>query len=135
MRIFNAKDHRKKAEATEWILNHPGPLVIECDEPRRTNVRNAQLHAVLTDIAQQLIWDGERLSVEQWKRLLVAAWMRATNRRIKIARAIDGTGFDPIYQRTSKLSEGETRELIQFVYAWGVDQNVRFKEPGEERAA
>jgi hypothetical protein len=88
----------------------------------------------LSDVAKQVKWDGEYFDVESWKRLLTAAWMRATNRKVKIVRAIDGHGIDVLYQRTSNLNEGECRELVQFIYAWGVDQNVQFKEPGAQAA-
>lgn len=132
---FLCNSNKSRAEAAEFILNQSEARIVTVEEPTRSNVRNAQLHAVIGDVAAQMVWDGEKLSIEQWKRLLVAAWMRATDRPIKLARAIDGTGFDPIYQRTSRLYEGECRELIQFIYAWGVEQGVRFKEPGERAAS
>ena len=106
--------------------------VVTVDEPKRSLVRNAQLHAVITDISEQVQWDGEWLDSESWKRLLTAAWMRATNRKVKIIRAIDGHGIDVLYQRTSKLNESECRELVQYIFAWGVEQGVVFKEPTEE---
>lgn len=108
--------------------------VVTIDEPKRSLVRNAQLHAVLTDIAQQLQWHGEYHDVEDWKRMLTAGWMRATNRKVKLVPAVDGSGVDVLYQRTSKLTEAECRELIQYVYAFGVDQGVKFKDPHSEAA-
>lgn len=129
MKVFNAKSHQAKAAACEWILNYPNALIISCDEPKRTNVRNAQLHAVLSDIAEQLQWHGEYYETEDWKRMLTAGWMRATKRSVKLVPAVDGSGVDVLYQRTSRLTEAECRELIQFFYAWGVDQGVQFKEP------
>lgn len=39
----------------------------------RTLEQNRKFHAMLSDIAHQLEWAGERMDVEDWKRLLLAA--------------------------------------------------------------
>jgi hypothetical protein len=109
--------------------------VVTIDEPKRSLVRNAQLHAVISDIADQLKWHGDYYDTEDWKRMLTAGWMRATQRKIKLVPAVDGSGIDVLYQRTSRLTEAECRELIQYIYAFGVDQGVKFKDPHEEQAA
>ena len=96
--------------------------------PKRSNDQNAALHATLTDIAGQVEWGGERLSVEEWKRLLTAGWMKATGRRAKMVRALDGQGIEVLYQRTSELSKAECSELLEFVTAWAIDQGVRLTE-------
>jgi len=76
------------------------------------------LHALLTEIANSREWGGQRLEVEDWKRLLTAGWMRATGRGVKLVPAIDGQGFDALYQRTSTLSKSEMSELIDYIQAW-----------------
>lgn len=93
---------------------------------KRSNDQNAKLHALLSDIAKQKQWDGEYMEIEDWKRLLTAGWMKATGRTVKLVRDIEGNGFVPIYQRTSKLSVVEMIELIEYVQAWAVDQGVHF---------
>ena len=133
MKIFLTSDHKSRSLACEFILNQPGKLIITVDEPKRSLVRNAQLHAILQDIAEQVCWHGEYYDIDDWKRMLTAGWMRATGRSVKFVPAVDGSGTDVLYQRTSKLTEAECRELIQYIYAWGVDQNVRFKEPEQWR--
>lgn len=134
LKSFLTKTHEQRSRACEFILDLPDqPYVVTVDEPTRTIVRSAHLHAVISDIADQKLWDGDKLSIEDWKRLLTAAWMRATGRKVKIVRAVDGTGIDVLYQRTSLLSEAECRELIQFAYAWGVENGVKFKEPDSWR--
>lgn len=97
-------------------------------EAKRTPEQNAGLHAVLTDILKQMEWNGERLSKEEWKRLLTAGWMKATGRRAKMVRALDGQGIEVLYQRTSELSKSECSELLEFITAWAVDQGVRLTE-------
>jgi hypothetical protein len=45
MKIFTARNHKEKSAASEWILNYPNALIISCDEPKRSLVRNAQLQS------------------------------------------------------------------------------------------
>lgn len=49
-------------------------------EPTRSLDQNAKLHAMCGDIAKQMPWMGRKLSTDDWKRLLVDAWMRETGR-------------------------------------------------------
>ncbi|MTW38027.1 recombination protein NinB, partial [Streptococcus pneumoniae] len=86
---------------------------------KRTDAINARLHASIGDIAKQLDWAGKRRDIETWKRLLVAAWLRARGEALEILPAIDGRGVDIVFKRTSKLTQRETGELCEYVYAWG----------------
>jgi len=94
-------------------------------EAKRNLNQNAALHALISDIADQKQWAGEILPAEDWKRLLTAAWCRATGQSTKIVPALDGHGFDVIYRRTSKLSKSECSELMEFVTAWAIDAGVK----------
>lgn len=138
MRTFIARSHANLTHVARQLLDmtvvHPLKVTVELWEPTRTTLQNSKFHALLTDISKQVKWDGDYLDVDGWKRLMTAGWMRATGRTIKMVRAIDGTGFDAIYQRTAKLSVAEMAELIEFVTAWAVDQGVKFYEVPEVAA-
>ena len=99
------------------IAQVPDGYVCEIKEPPRNLNQNAALHALIADIAEQKMWAGEYITPEDWKRLMVAGWCRATNQQAKMVPAIDGHGFDVIYRRTSKLSKRECGELLDFVTA------------------
>lgn len=94
----------------------------------RSTEKNAHLHAVLQAISKQRQWAGKWLDVEAWKRLMVAAWERAHGRQAEFYPALDGQGFDVVYRRTSRMTEEEVRELIQFAEAWAIDNEVQLKE-------
>jgi hypothetical protein len=83
---------------------------------------------MLTDISKQCEWAGQRWSVEDWKRLLTAAWMRAEKQSAVIVPALDGTGFDVLYRHTSSLSKTEMASLIEYAYAWGSEHAVQWSE-------
>jgi hypothetical protein len=97
-------------------------------ETKRSLEQNAKLHAMLTDISKQCEWAGQRWSVEDWKRLLTAAWMRAEKQSAVIVPELDGTGFDVLYRHTSSLSKTEMASLIEYAYAWGSEHAVQWSE-------
>ena len=95
----------------------------------RTSEQNSKLHATIADIAEQKKWAGETLDLDSWKRLLTAAWARATGERVSMYPALDGHGIEVLYRKTSRLSKQEMSELLEFVTAWAIDQGVRLSAP------
>jgi hypothetical protein len=92
---------------------------------RRSGEQNDKLHSLLQDISKQRQWAGQWLDVEDWKRLITAAWERAVGRQARIFPSLDGKGIDVVYQRTSRLSKEEMSELIEYATAWAVQNEVR----------
>lgn len=99
-------------------------LVLSIRLENRSDAQNRVLHARLSDIAKQCEWAGRKWGIDEWKRLLTAAWCRARNEGVEIVPAIDGKGFDVLYQRTSKLSRRDCAELCDYLLAWGSDLPV-----------
>jgi hypothetical protein len=95
---------------------------------QRSLEQNDKLHALLQDISNQKQWAGQWLDVEDWKRLITAAWERASGRQSRIFPSLDGNGIDVVYQRTSRLSKEEMSELIEYATAWAVQQGVKLLE-------
>ncbi len=109
----------------EMLAAGPVRVTVEEHKSTRSLEQNAKLHAMLQDISRQRQWAGQWLDVEDWKRLMVAAWCRANKQAARIVPALDGHGFDVIYKRTSKLSVTEMIYLIEFVQWWAVENGVR----------
>ena len=99
-----------------------------CDlrPPQRSKDQNRLLHSALSDIAKQLPWHGEKLSVTVWKRLCTAAWLRERGGKPLLVPALDGDGVDVIYEPTSELSVSECADLIVWVHGFGGQNNVKF---------
>lgn len=93
----------------------------------RTEVQNGQLHALCTDLANQVPWprgSGCKISALAYKRLLTAAWERAHERPAEIYPALDGHGFDAVYTRTSRMSRQEMEGMLHFGNAWAAEEGV-----------
>lgn len=106
-------------------------LVLTANKATRSEAANRLLHATIGEIAEQVEWVGKKREPDVWKRLLVAAWLRARGEQLEVLPAIDGHGVDIVFQRTSKLSRAECSELQEFVFAWGIEAGVRFTAPEE----
>lgn len=116
--IFRLVHNEVRARAIEAIRTAPDGWIVKVTEPTRNLEQNAALHAELSEIAKSMKWCGLTLSIEQWKRLLTAAWTRTRGENPIYVQAIDGHGMEVIYQRTSTLSKSEMSELIEYVKAW-----------------
>ena len=104
-------------------------LSIEGKKSARSTEQNARMWAMLTDIATQVTWHGQKLSPEEWKDMATAALKRQ-----RVVPGIDG-GFVVLGARTSRMTIAEMAELMEFLEAFGVQQGVRFRAPDWEVAA
>lgn len=97
------------------------PLVIEIKELTRTLAQNALFWAVMTDIAEQVVWHGRKLAKEDWKHVLSAALYQQD-----VVPNIDGNGFVVLGKSTSKMTVREMRDLIELAQSFGAQQGVQF---------
>ena len=113
--LVHAEARRRAIQA---IHDAPQGWCVMVKEPTRNLAANAALHAKLTEIAKTREWAGRRWDVETWKRLLTAAWGRATGQQLLMLPALDGAGVDVVFRRTSELTQAECRDLLSFIEAW-----------------
>lgn len=110
----------------------PEGSIVTVGPPTRNLEQNARLHAVLSDIADQVVWHGQRLSLDVWKRLCTAAWLREIGESPEMVPALDGKGFDVLFEKTSRLSVRQMSSLIEWVQMFGAQNGVTFHEPAQE---
>lgn len=110
-----------RRRAMQAVAAAPEGWVVQIKEPTRSGGQNAALHAMLTDIAARCEWIGRKWDLEVWKRLLTAAWCRATGESIVMLPALDGQGVDIVFRRTSSLSKRECSDLLEFVHCWAAE--------------
>jgi hypothetical protein len=111
-----------------FIQTAPIGCYVEVRKETRSDAQNRALHAALTDIANQVVWHGQTFNVVVWKRLCTAAWLREKGETPELIPAIDGKGFDIIYERTSQMNKTQLSELLEWVYAFGAQNGVTFKD-------
>lgn len=115
-----------KALATAWTHCKPWliaghKLVLEVRKDTRSSEQNRRLWSLLTDLAQQVNWHGNKLTADEWKCV-----MSASLKRQKVVPGLDG-GFVVLGQSTSKMTRAEMAELQELIEAFGAQQGVSFK--------
>ena len=93
---------------------------------KRSIDQNSLLWALLTEVSEQAEWDGKKRSPEDWKDLFTASVLAAKG-GLDIVQGLMG-GFVILGLRTSDMTKAEMGELIDWIYAWGAQNNVTFKE-------
>lgn len=115
--FFLAHDQARRSVA-DFAKAAPEGWRVTFEPPKRGLDINAALHATLGEIADRVQWAGKHRTIECWKRLLVAAWMRATGEQVEMLPALDGHGVDIVYSPTSQMTQAQMRDLMAFVNAW-----------------
>jgi hypothetical protein len=109
-----------RANAVESVRTAPDGYIVEIKPKTRTLDQNRKLWAALNDLARQVTWHGLKLTAENWKDMTTAAVKRQ-----QVVPGIDG-GFVVLGASTSKMSKAEMSELLEFIIAFGTQQNVVF---------
>lgn len=114
-----------RATAHRWIDGLPIGTRVTFKGPQRTIEQNDRMWAMLTDIARQKTLNGRRWSTDQWK----VIFLHAVGKETQFLPSLDGPGFIPYGQRSSDLSVREMSDLIEFMFAWGAENDVRWTDP------
>lgn len=118
--IFQLTYHRKKAiEALEAAGDD---WIVTIEPPKRSIQQNARLWAMLTEISNQVIWYGNKLTAEEWKHIFTASLKKQ-----KVVPGLDGE-FVVLGQSTSKMSVLEMHDLQTLMEAFGAEKGVDFKD-------
>lgn len=106
--------------ACRWARQAPIGSTVEFKAPRRTLEQNSRMWALLTDVARQVDWYGQKLSPEDWKTVFTASLRKA-----RIVPGLDG-GFVPLGMRTSDMTKTEMGDLMTLIEAFGAEHGVIF---------
>jgi len=104
-----------------------GPVQVALGRPRRSLDQNSKLWPMLNDVSKQVEWYGHWLTPEEWKHVLTAA----LHQDQKVVPGING-GFVVLGLSTSRMNKREFSELIELIYAFGVEHDVEWSEPAEK---
>lgn len=113
-----------RRRAMDAVANAPDGYVITVAEPTRSLEANARLWAMLTDVSEQVMWYGKKLTPENWKHIFSSGL-----RQLDVVPNLSGTGFVALGQSTSSMSKREFSELMELISAFGAERGVTFHEP------
>ena len=126
------KPHSSRTLARNQCENLPSGYHVTFSEPTRTLEQNAAQYPYLEGLSRGKLWpvNGEKckLSRDEWKDLLTAAFEKETNPRI--AAGIDG-GIVMLGRKTSKYSKKKFSEWLEFLIATCAIWNIEPYYEGE----
>lgn len=100
---------------------------VEMKAAKRSIPQNSKLWAMLTDVASQVEWQGQKRRPDQWKILFMDALGRE-----EMVMSLDGQNVVNIGQSSSDLSKDEMSDLMELIAEFGARHGVKF---GDEQAA
>ncbi|QQM29338.1 recombination protein NinB [Martelella lutilitoris] len=120
----------KTPEDREWVIRFARQTadgtIVQFRKATRSNEQNEKMWAMLSEVSDQVVWYGEKLPPEDWKDIFTASLRHA-----RVVPGIDKGTFVPLGMRTSQMTIEEMSNLIELMHAFGAENGVKFKEPGE----
>jgi hypothetical protein len=117
---LSAPAYRRKAR--EALEAAGDDYLVTIEPPKRSLAQNARLWAMLSEISNQVIWYGQKLSAEEWKHVFTASL-----RKQKVVPGLDGE-FVVLGLSTSKMSILEMNDLQTLIEVFGIEKGVDFKD-------
>lgn len=122
--VVTVRNEMDKARVVQAAARVPLGYRVEFKEPKRSDVQNDRMWAMLGDIARQATINGMAYQPEQWK----CIFMRAIGKDVHFLPELDGKGFFPTGYRSSDLSVREMSDLQTFMEAWAAEQGITLRE-------
>lgn len=124
---INGKADRERIASWGWQA--PYGTRVEFKAAKRTIPQNDKLWACLTEVAQQIVWHGQKLTPTDWKDIFTASLRKA-----RVVPGIDPGSFVLLGLHTSEMSKSELSDLIELIHAFGAEQGVVFSDNLEKAA-
>ncbi len=109
-----------------WKGLKAGAVVVTLGREGRTLSQNSKIWPMLTDLSKHIDWYGHTLTPDEWKQVTTASLMNQ-----KTVPSIEG-GFVVLGASTSKMKKAKFSELIELIYAFGSEHNVKWSEKALE---
>lgn len=115
-------------------VDRRSPIIIEAREESRSDKQNRMMWPLLKDLSTQVVWYGEKLEPAEWKDLItvLVSQMQAPEKEQKSAPGING-GRVYFGVRTSQSSKRYMVEVIEAIFWFGTEHNVKFSEKSNSR--
>jgi hypothetical protein len=124
--VLNSRFARERA--CGLIHKAPDGYVASVEEPKRTLSQNDKLWAMLTDVSVSMPL-GRRHTPDDWK----AIFMNACGWECQFVEGLDGRPF-PKGFRSSHLTKSQMGDLINYIQAFGDENNVKWTDESREAA-
>jgi hypothetical protein len=112
-----------RAKAANWLAKAPWNTRVTFNGPKRSVPQNDLMWSRLTEISENVVWYGQKLSPDDWKDVFTASLRKA-----RVVPGLDAGSFVPLGMRTSDMSKEEMTALLDLIDAFAAEHNVEFHE-------
>lgn len=101
------------------------PLVLEIKRESKTRQQEKLYHTYIGKVSKQARHLGCTYNEEDWKRILVDAYLRDTNQSTgQLIPNIDGTGVIQLGLQTRDFKKDQASEFVSWLEAWCANNGV-----------
>ena len=97
-------------------------------EATRKEIQSSRFHAMCGDVARQCKFMGRQLSKAQWKIIFISGHAIATGLGADLIPGLEGE-FINIRESSAEMSIRRMASVIEYVFAWGANNNVTWTDP------
>lgn len=115
---------------TDAIMAAPVGFVLTIQEAGRTLAQNARMWPMLTDISRQVLWDGERMTQQEWK-----DWLSAALKQQRQVRGMEPGTIVFVGGSTSAMGKKEFSDLLELMFYFGAQQGVIWSDKSKQHFA
>lgn len=120
--IISSRDNLVTAFRFAESLGYGKAYIVEVKPLTRTLQQNRLMWKILQQLADQVVWYGNKLTKENWKDMITAG-LKSQD----VVPGING-GFVVLGDSTRKMSVKELNEVIELAYAFGAQHGVVFND-------
>jgi hypothetical protein len=144
--IFSNATARQYAKA-QCDLAPEGCMATFDYEPKKSRLQEEKYHSMIGDIAKSCKFMNQSWGAEEWKRLLIDAFVRVMREEAKqksepdpfyeqgqVVPALDGKGFVQLGIQSRNFSKKMAAQFIEYLYAWGTWNNAVWSNEWAEKA-
>lgn len=122
--VVTVRNELDKARVMQAAARVPVGYRVEFKEPKRSDMQNDRLWAMLGDISKQATINGKAYEPDQWK----CMFMKAMGKDAQFLPTLDGNSFFPTGFRSSDLSVREMSDLQTFMEVWAAENGVALRD-------
>lgn len=132
-RAFTLYTPEQRLKVAKEVAALPQYSRVEIKGPVRTLKQNSKLWPMLTDVADQATWNGERLTEEEWKDMFTGA-VKVAGGGVRAVPGLEG-GIMLLGLHTSDMTVEEMADLLTYITQWGDEHGVVWSDPKEQSEA
>ena len=125
MMIIASQVHRERA--VQMVRHAPDGYIVEVKPKTRSLDQNRMLWACLDDVANQVVWHGQKLTREEWKDFFTAAL-----KGCKFVPNMDSNGFIAVGGKTSAMNKKMFSDLLTLIQMFGANNGVQWSDDASD---